>query len=361
MKYKKPKSIKFNLSSARRSLKAARRFKRYKKTKNTNSIGKSEVSQKLTNIKQKFAYLGEITVPRQFSFLTNANRVIAFISNLKNHYDNRRAVFIEMEKVQLIDYSAIVVLLSIMVKFKTEKIKFNGDFPINPEVNNLFVDSGFFQILNIPLLKNRDKFDFGSPNAIHTHASKNVDPAIGPNIMRNISMNILSHLAVYKGLQRTLIELMQNSFNHAEPAKEGDKHWWLSVNVNTKLKTASFSFIDYGIGVFESLNSKGPESKWYDWKNLIAPFNAKSNAEILKLILEGKLHKTVTGQDFRGKGLPGIKEAMDRNLISKLFIITNDVYANVSENIYLTLSNNFTGTFVYWEINEFTTSHTWNL
>ncbi len=266
-----------------------------------------------------------------------------------------------MKQVKLIDYSAIIVLLSIIIRFKSHGIPFNGNFPNDSRVNGIFMDSGFFDFLIRDRIKNRDRYDIGKTNVIHTHAWKNVDPTLGPVIMANVSERILGHKVIYKGLQRTLIELMQNSFNHAEPLKEGEKHWWLSVNIDPQRKIASFSFIDYGVGVFESLSSKDEKSQWFNWRKMISIFDPRDNSDILKLILDGKLHKTVTGQDYRGKGLPGIKEAMDRNLISKLYIITNNVFCNVSENIYLTLPNNFQGTFVYWEINDLTVGHPWTL
>jgi hypothetical protein len=177
--------------------------------------------------------------------------------------------------------------------------------------------------------------------------------------MKDVSTKILGHPAIYKGLQRSLVELMQNSFNHAAPSKEGEKHWWLSVNVNEKQKNASFSFIDYGVGIFESLNGKTEDSKWFNWRIITDLFNSKNDADILKLILDGELHKTVTGKHYRGKGLPGIKEAMDRNQISNLYIITNSVYANVLENKYELLPHNFEGTFVYFEINDTNTTAPW--
>jgi len=64
------------------------------------------------------------------------------------------------------------------------------------------------------------------------------------------------------------------------------------------------------------------------------------------------MHLTVTGQHFRGKGLPGIKEVLDRNQISNLHIISNDVFTNVQNDNYHLLNNEFSGTFVSWELNE---------
>ena len=80
-------------------------------------------------------------------------------------------------------------------------------------------------------------------------------------------------------------------------------------------------------------------------------FNFTNNAELLKLILTGELHKTATGEHFRGKGLPGIYEAFGRNSFSNLFIITNNVYADIASGEFRNLNCNFNGTFLYWEIN----------
>lgn len=75
-----------------------------------------------------------------------------------------------------------------------------------------------------------------------------------------------------------------------------------------------------------------------------------NNAKILNLILEGELHRTSTGHYYRGKGLPGIKTALERNQIDNLYIITNDAYGNVCKNKFVTLQHSFNGTFIYWEL-----------
>ncbi|MBS1526710.1 MAG: hypothetical protein JST19_13720 [Bacteroidetes bacterium] len=350
----------WNARHAKQSLKKQLRFKKYLRNKNRHKNFLPEEERKSTiNIHRDFGYV-KIKVPNNFSFLENPVEVIRFITNLKNHFDTRRKVWIMMRNIQKIDYSAIVVLLSIMVRFKARKIDFNGDFPKNHIINKILIASGFFQTLYHVKISEADRYNIGSQNTIHTHAWKDVDSELGGTIMIDISNKILGRKAVYKGLQRSLVELMQNSYNHAEPTKEGEKHWWLSVNVSTKQKIAALSFIDYGVGIFESLNGKKPGSKWFNWKQILADlFNPATNADVLQLILNGELHKTVTGKNYRGKGLPGIKEAMDRNLISNLHIITNDVFADVCAKKYVILPNNFEGTFVYFEVNDQTVTAPW--
>ncbi|TWI96828.1 hypothetical protein JN11_03941 [Mucilaginibacter frigoritolerans] len=348
-----------NNKHAEASLKKRLRFKKNKKKRNKIQNARTKPQKRVVNNKNKHFDYFKSKAPGNFSFLTHPIEVIEFISTLKSHFDKKRKVFILMNKIKSIDYSAIVILLSIMVKFKEKKVEFNGDFPSDDNINNILIASGFFQTLFKISFKTRERYNIGTHNAIHTHAWKDVDAELGANIMDNVSKMILGHKVIYKGLQRSLVELMQNSFNHATPTKEGEKHWWLSVNVNEKQKIASFSFIDYGVGIFESLNSKKEGSKFFNWKILMNLFSSENNADVLRKILNGDLHKTVTGKHYRGKGLPGIKEAMDRNLISNLHIITNNVFANVGLDKYELLPNNFEGTFVYFEINAQTSSTPW--
>jgi len=348
-----------NKQHAKKSLSKQIKFKEYKAKRNKDLNNKTVYTRRSVRDKHKDFDFVDAKVPVNFSFLSHPTDVIKFIANLKKLYDANKKVFILMKNIQTIDYSAIVVLLSIMVKFKAQKIDFNGDFPKNKEIHRILIASGFFQTLYKISFKARERYNIGTQNYIHTHAWKDVDSELGEKIMIDASTGILGQKAVYKGLQRSLVELMQNSFNHASPIKEGEKHWWLSVNVSQMQKRAAFSFIDYGVGIFESLNGKSEGSKWFNWKSLMNLFNSETNAEILKMILDGDLHKTVTGKHYRGKGLPGIKEAMDRNLISNLYIITNNVFANVSANNYITLPNNFEGTFVYFEVNSQTIALPW--
>ena len=67
--------------------------------------------------------------------------------------------------------------------------------------------------------------------------------------------------------------------------------------------------------------------------------------------MDGTLHKTATGKPYHGKGLPGINKARERNQISNLNIITNSVHANLDNNSFQIMSKSFSGTFVYWELN----------
>jgi hypothetical protein len=57
------------------------------------------------------------------------------------------------------------------------------------------------------------------------------------------------------------------------------------------------------------------------------------------LIFEGELHRTATGKSYRGKGLPGVYEALQKNKISNLAMITNDTFYNSNGEQYRVLHN----------------------
>ena len=79
-------------------------------------------------------------------------------------------------------------------------------------------------------------------------------------------------------------------------------------------------------------------------------FQYGNNAELLRLILAGELHKTVTDLPYRGKGLPGIAELTRTRDLSELHIVTNNVFCSYSKSIFRTLQNSFSGTLVTWSL-----------
>lgn len=353
--YKKRKYLGFNKDKAEDRNRRRLEYKRWKSNKFRilNGINKQRKAEINTFNKSHPGYT-KIEAPVNFSFLNNTEQVIKFIASLKCLYDKKKKVYVELTNIDAIDYSAIVVLLSIMIKFKSAKIDFTGSMPREKMPKEILEKSGFFENL-YKKFEDKESYDISkfNSNCIHTHASKKVDPLLSSTIIASASEHIWDEQRRCQGVQRTLIELMQNTNNHAEIGKPGEKHWWLSVNRDKKSKTVSFSFVDFGVGIFTNLQNKTEKSKFFRWQEKMSlRFKYGSNADLLKLIVDGDLHQTVTEKSYRGKGLPGVAEAMRRNQISNLHIITNDVFSCPSSNLYRKLDMPFNGTFVYWELGE---------
>ncbi len=348
-------------SNKRRSIKQHRRnliSKEKKRRKLASQTGKSKEQIKDEYIRSIYEV---ISPPVNFSFINYPEETIQFINKLENEYKNKNKVFVDLENLEELDYSAITILVSVMFTFQSRGILFNGNYPKNVALKRLLIDSDFFKYLFKPSRRDLE-YNIGKQNQIFTRANKEVNSELGVIVMQEASQTIWGEKRICKGLQRVLLELMHNTNNHARLGEKGAKHWWLSVNHNQKEQKVSFVFIDYGIGIFESLKNKPTKSQWFGVvEKVYERFKHNSDPEMFKLLLEGKVHMTVTGHHFRGKGIPGIKEVQDRNQIDQLHFISNDVSANASANRYIKLANNFSGTFVSWEINKDNISSEWTI
>lgn len=324
-----------------------------RKLKRKAKIKVKRIDREVTNYLKHNWDISKIVAPKNLSFVKNTNEVTKFINKISDCYDKNKKVFVVLTYVEILTYDSLVVLLSIMIKFKAKKIAFNGSYPSNKSAYHILEQSGFMKYLLFKDFKLSDSYDLPTKSSIYSHANKNVDSVLGDKIITSASTTIWGEKRRCQGVQKTFLELMLNTNNHADIEMEGVKHWWLSVFHIPEEKKVAFSFVDFGVGVFNSLEKKTSRSKWYGWmQKLASAFDFSNNADILKLILDGKLHTTVTNQPYRGNGLPGLKLALSRNQISNLHIITNNVKADVKNENYSLINQNFSGTFVYWELSQ---------
>ena len=286
--------------------------------------------------------------PANFCIKENPEEVIKFVNTLTRYLRERTAVFVDLSEIVNISHDAIVVLLSIMYQFKDQNIPFNGNFPDNALCKKTLNDSGFFEHL---YSKQNIKYDTSEKdkNVIRKHGN-DTSGDIAKDLIRICSDNIWGKPCRCQGVYRILVELMQNTHAHANRDIKGAEDWWLSVNYDANTNKECFSFVDYGIGVFSSLENKKPGTIFFGILDKLKKLFGPSDADVFNAILKGELHKTAPGKYYRGKGLPGIKDALGRNQISNLHIITNAVHANVCANKFVSLSNPFEGTFIYWEL-----------
>jgi hypothetical protein len=143
-----PKEKKFFSARAKSQENKKKRFKEYLKCKHRKILG---VPKKVRTAKNLIALTKwqykEIKAPVIFSFIENPNGVVSFINEIESLFKKKTPVYVILQHCMTIDYGAIVALLSIMVAFKNQKIKFNGDYPREKRVREVLEDSGFFKYL----------------------------------------------------------------------------------------------------------------------------------------------------------------------------------------------------------------------
>lgn len=317
---------------------------------------KTQLIQKSLDYEKRHFYdFVHIAAPKQFSFVENEKETLRFINTIRLNYQKHKKVFINLRHVKYVTTDALLLLLSYLYRFRTKKLHFNGNFPNDSKVRKQVEDSGFFKNLYGNLTRSQS-YDIVGNNTFHTHANTVGDPVLSDKIIKRISRDIWGEEKRCLGVQRVILELMQNTNNHAGDLK-GDKHWWMSSSYDKEKNEASISFIDFGKGIFRSLDNKKPGEKFYGWRERFVnlfPW-ADTDDKRLREILQGGLYdnapKTSTKLYYRGKGLPGIYKAHSNNALYSLFIISNYVYADIDNNQYHLMDDEFMGTFVSWKIN----------
>ncbi|HEV2149712.1 MAG TPA: STAS domain-containing protein [Longimicrobiaceae bacterium] len=325
---------------------------KYLKAKRRTHLGKPKRLRRYETPTRVLPRAGftRVQAPPDMRMVHNPEGCNAFFATLAHHLERRNPVRVSIYGVRRVDSAAIVILLAIMIRFRAQGVGFGGDFPKDQAIREAIAKSGFFQGL-YRKYEDRDTYSVSPERGLHTHAEKKVNSVLTARIISNAATTVWGEPRRAQGVQRILLELMHNTNNHAALEGQGEKHWWLSVNHQKKKHKVTFTFVDFGVGVFTSLDSKGKTSKWFGWRDqLITVLKRMDNPMIMKAILDGRLHETVTKQSFRGKGLPGIRQVQSRNGVSNLLIVTNDVYAHVGRGEYSSLKVPFSGTLVIWEL-----------
>lgn len=363
--YSQARFQRFNKARSRRAERQNAASKHFQKLRNASQIGVKEVkvsrrSQGLTrysphrapvpSFAERFKDYIPVTAPSDFRFLENPEGVIDFVSELGECFDHQLKVWLRLDNISRIDYSAIAVLYSIMVRFKAKRIPFAGSRPNNADCSHTLDRSGFFVSMDRQFA-DRDRYIIQKGDHVTIYADRSVEAERLGELLDEAARTIWQAPRRCPEVQTNLVELAQNTEEHAALSNEERKHGWLSVNHDPRRKIVSFSWVDFGVGIFESLDQKPPDNKFYGaGEKLYEKFRYGSNADLLRLILKGELHKTITGAYNRGQGLPGLLDSLDEGWMRRLFVISNDAFADVTEDHFRKLPRSFTGTFVYWEL-----------
>ncbi len=88
-----------------------------------------------------------IKVPDNFSFINNVEDCLKLYKRLQENLAHHKRTFIDLTSVTSITNDAIIFMLSIVSTFHHKKININGNFPLNKEIKDIFIQSGFFDYI----------------------------------------------------------------------------------------------------------------------------------------------------------------------------------------------------------------------
>ena len=345
-KYKKINSFKINLS-----LKKKRR-KNIAKINNENRVAQSkEIIQRREIVDLKKRYEVIIDPPNNFSLIAETESFNYFISRIQQTLSERKSLFIDLIELKKLDKSSIIVLLAAMVRFRSEKINFNGSIPLNPKIVESFKHSGFFDTLYMNYEFNNNFVVFSGTKDFIARGYNLADLSKALPLIKESSIHIWGHKKRIPSLYNTIGELMKNTHEHADKSRPGHWNWWISVLLMDN-KKVGFSFVDFGDGIIESLYNNT------DYIEYLLERKATDQAKIFEEIISGKIQKSGTREDHRGNGLNSIYSSFKNGDLCKLIIISNSLKLELNsanDSLHESISrinNQLKGTYIYWEIDK---------
>ncbi|TDE52730.1 hypothetical protein [Flavobacterium sp. GT3P67] len=335
---------KFKKRNKKKSLDAFRKYKKRKGKKYTLVQKKTENKErnkgKFYNTEVRKPKIIPLSAPSDFSLINNTEKTINYFNLVHNAIKANNGVLFDISKITTLTTDAIAVQIA---KIKDERFHLNrrilGNEPDDVDLKKLFTQSGFYEYVNTT--NKHEKND--KKLLIHEITNNRVEPDIAKEACLIGLKHTFKNEEIFEPLYDILIEIMQNTNNHAGNIR-GKYDWWLHVyNHPDSLKT-SYSFLDLGVGIFESLPVKSFK------RDILELVGLTSNLDLVPKLFAGEI-KSRTARPERGKGIPQVFECSQDSVFEKFILISNDIYADLKSKENKIIKTPFEGTLFYWEIN----------
>jgi len=279
--------------------------------------------------------------PENFSFINNTDEVLEYFNKAKTIFHNKENVNFDISDVTQMTPDTIALLVASVNNSKFIKTgNSKGNAPKDDELRKIFTESGFGEYVSSSGFRGSK-----SGNLLHKEVNKKVVPKIAKNSCILGLEHVFKEIKPFPPLYEILIECMSNTHNHANLNIQGECKWWLYVYNNPKTKTTSYSFLDLGVGIFESTHIKNYITK------ILKIIGAYQNIDLVDDLLKGKIHSRIEiDRELRGKGIPQIVNHSKNTCFRNFFIITNNVKIDLTNRINTTLKQDFNGTFFHFEL-----------
>ncbi len=263
-----------------------------------------------------------------------------FLDKMGRQFSRKHSVEIDLSATNSMTSDAITVLVSHLKDGRfTHGRPYRGNTPANEKLKTQFTESGFFKyVMSAHKPKNPEH------GSIRARSKFKVDSRMALELIVLATKKLYNKYVKQGSVYKTLLECMNNTWDHAAGGKAQRERWWASVYYDDEAQKASFTFVDNGVGIFESRDP----SVLHD---ALVKLRVKSNTEMLRKMLRKEI-PSITEIPYRGRGIPSIYDCFLRGEIENLIVITNDVYANVKSDKFRTLNRPFRGTFFYWEVSK---------
>lgn len=314
-----------------------RSSKKWKKRKRINKLlrRKGIIQQRYYSDKSYVDY----EAPQKFSFVNNTDEVLRYFNDISLFISEKKSVNLNIDEIEELTPDVITLLMAKLHEKASKKVGLKGNAPKNPKLKKMFMESGLYNFVN-----SFGQKPVSQDNKLWRHSTNSLVKGEMAGQAATACKKMFADNGINydtDSLYNLLVEAMSNTLNHAN--KTSNINWWLYYYFDSETKTLKFSFIDLGIGIFKSASF---DSYLQVFKPVVS-----GNQFLVKPFLEGKIISSrKTDKEISGKGVKQIMDCAKLNEFKRFIIITNDVKIDVKTQQSEQLSDNFAGTFIYFEI-----------
>jgi hypothetical protein len=336
---KKVRRQKYLARKARKILKKRRKDKR--KRKGSRLF--------LTPISPTFFEI--IEAPVNFSFINNTEEVLDYFKKAAKNIADRKQVSFDLQNIENLTPDTIALLIA-KVKDRnfTRGLTVNGTSPRKQELKKIFESSGFYDHVRSTYVGGKNQNNL----LIHQVTCKKVEPDIAKEVSKLAVKHTFKNEKKFQPIYKIMIECMANTDNHADLKNVGIYDWWIFTYCNPENNVTYFTFLDLGIGIFNS----NPVNEFR--KSILITIDnmtktnltSKDNLKLIPKLFSGEIYISRTKDKKRGQGLPTIKEMSENQCIKNFTIVTNNTKIKLPSLESEILNSKFNGTLLYWELHQ---------
>lgn len=324
--------------------KAEKRLKR--KRKKNRRKGQAEGIRHVFRAHSHTKKSRKLTVPLCFSIIENAEETLKFFHEMYLLFKNNREVQLDLSDVKKITPDALLYMLSLFDIFKQQRmLSVSGNSPKDYTCRRLLIESEFYDYVTT-----RQKIKHSDDKILSIRSHSLVEGEIAEQVI-NFALKHLGkeRSVISRSIYSIILECMGNTREHAYDGT-GDEtliakrkyspKWWLMAVYNENTSNVSFTILDNGKGIPNTVRKKFFEKIFRIFK--------KTDYQLIQSALNGDF-RTRTKNRWRGKGLPNIYQTFQKEHVSNLVIISNKAYLNYEHSIFKDLDIPFQGTLLSWD------------
>lgn len=293
-----------------------------------------------------------LVAPTDFRLVQNTNETIRYFENILNNLEKGIFSRIDMSGIERVDLATISVLISIMMDSRSKQMRMMRYMKVTyPSGDNqpgrLFAQSHFRETVT-------------TGKADNTYFLSRTSTIVNEEYIEDVierTRKFTGGTQYDRTLPPMLVEITSNTNNHATPHDAPDNFqipWFMAISEDADDGKMYFCVVDLGVGIYESLWSKGIANKdSVKFEDAIRDMYDNSQNKFLSQNIPRGVDSS-TGLFYRGQGLQKIHQIVQGSDYKKFAIITNKAKVNMKNiNSYSAdASVSFNGTVYYWEISK---------